>query len=222
MEHRGKLIVIEGLDGSGKATQAALLTEFLQKQDKPVNKISFPDYGSPSSSLVRMYLNGEVGSLSDVNVYAASSFYAADRYVSFERFWKKPYQDGNIIIADRYATSNAVHQMAKLPESEWDAYLDWLEEYEYGKLELPRPDIVLYLDMRPETSRALLLKRYGGDHEKRDIHERDFDYLLRCRSAALYAAKKLNWRVIRCCDGANPLPVEEIAAMIREQIIKGE
>lgn len=214
---KGRLIVIEGLDGSGKATQAELLYENLKKTDKPALKITFPDYGSPSSTLVRMYLAGEVGGLDEVNVYAASSFYAADRYISFTRSWKSEYESGYTIIADRYATSNAAHQMSRLPESEWDDYLDWLSDYEYARMKLPVPDLVLYLDMPPETSRKLIARRYDGDDARRDIHERDFEYLQRCGKAALYAAKRLGWTIVECSDknADEPYTIEEIASKIR-------
>ncbi len=218
---RGRLIVIEGLDGSGKATQAELLAKHLEKTDKHVLKITFPDYDNPSSTLVKMYLAGEVGGLDEVNVYAASSFYAADRYISFVRSWKKLYESGYTIVADRYTTSNVAHQMPKLPESEWIGYLDWLGDYEYTKMGLPRPDLVLYLDMLPETSKLLIKKRYSGDESKRDIHERDFVYLQSCRKAALYAAEKLDWNVVQCSekDSFAPLSIEEISLKIQKLIV---
>ena len=126
-----KLIVIEGLDGSGKATQAKLLTSTLQEMGRTVRQVSFPDYESDSSALVKMYLAGEFGtSPSDVNAYAASSFYAVDRYASFKKDWEKDYAEG-IIVADRYTTSNAIHQCSKLPQEQWDGYLDWLFDFEY-------------------------------------------------------------------------------------------
>lgn len=215
---RGRLIVIEGLDGSGKATQAGLLAEHLEKTDKPVLKISFPDYESESSALVKMYLSGEIGGIDDVNAYAASCFYAADRYISYMNHWKVPYETGYTIVADRYTTSNIAHQMPKLKRGEWQAYLNWLEDFEYAKMGLPRPDIVLYLDMLPETSEKLLQRRYGGDSGKRDIHERDLKYLEACRNAALYTAEKLNWKIIRCCDGNEPLPLPVIAYEIKKGI----
>ena len=128
----GKLIVLEGLDGSGKATQAALLTEYLSHQGVPVKKITFPDYASDSSALVKMYLAGKFGTHpDDVNAYAASAFYAVDRFASFKTNWGSFYQNGGVVVADRYTTSNAVHQCSKLPEEEWPAYLDWLFTFEY-------------------------------------------------------------------------------------------
>ena len=207
---KGKLIVIEGLDGSGKATQSQLLYESLKNRGLNVRKISFPDYGQPSSTLVKMYLAGEIGSLEEVNAYAASSFYAVDRYVSYQTHWKEDYLSGAIIIADRYTTSNAAHQMVKLPQEEWTGFLAWLEEYEYTLLGIPKPDGVIYLDMEPETSRRLIESRYQGDSSKKDIHEANFQYLLRCREAAMYAIEQLSWHKVGCCNGYQPLPVEEI------------
>lgn len=218
MRQKGTLIVIEGLDGSGKATQAARLTQALRAEGKAVLPISFPDYESKSSTLVRMYLAGEIGGVGEVNAYAASGFYAADRYISFVTGWKKQYLAGHTIIADRYTTSNAAHQMAKLPRGEWDSYLDWLCDYEFKRMELPRPDRVVYLDMDPETSRRLIEGRYKGDAARQDIHERDLDYLAKCREAALYAAGHLGWQVVSCCENGEPLPVETIAQRIRGTI----
>ena len=192
------LIVIEGLDGSGKATQAGRLLAYAEKRGG-AHKITFPDYDSPSSSLVKMYLAGAFGSDAEaVNAYAASAFYAVDRFASFQIKWKSDYLAGKAIIADRYVTSNIVYQLSKLPRAEWDGYMAWLEDFEYGKLGLPRPDRVLYLDVPPEISQALMLKRYVGDASKKDIHERDFDYLRHCRDCALYAAGKLGWTVLSC------------------------
>lgn len=192
------LIVIEGLDGSGKATQAGRLLAYAEKRGG-AHKITFPDYDSPSSSLVKMYLAGAFGSDAEaVNAYAASAFYAVDRFASFQIKWKSDYQAGKAIIADRYVTSNIVYQLSKLPRAEWDGYMAWLEDFEYVKLGLPRPDRVLYLDVPPEISQALMLKRYVGDASKKDIHERDFDYLRHCRDCALYAARKLGWTVLNC------------------------
>ena len=145
---RGKRIVMEGLDGSGKATQTGLLCQYLESRGRRVRHIEFPDYREPSSALVKMYLNKEFGSNpGDVNAYAASSFYAVDRYASFLRFWRKDYLSGATIVADRYTTSNAVYQMEKTPREDWNKYLAWLQDYEYGKLQLPRPDLVLFLDI---------------------------------------------------------------------------
>ena len=188
----GQLVVLDGLDGSGKTTQLARLGGYLTGRGIHYRQISFPDYRNPSSSLVRMYLDGAFGSSPDaVGAYAASSFYAVDRYASYKQFWQPDYEAGALILAARYTTSNAIHQMGKLPKSEWDAYLRWLEDYEYGLLGLPRPDLVIFLDMPPEVSQTLLSGRYEGDEAKKDIHERDRAYLLRCRDSALYAAEAM-------------------------------
>lgn len=152
-----------GWDGSGKATQAGLLAESLTAAGTPVRRISFPDYAHKSSIPVQMYLNGEIGSLEEVNVYAASTFYSIDRYISYQTDWSRDCKEGRLILADRYTTSNACHQMVKLPQKEWDGYLDWLADLEYTRMGLPEPGLVIYLDMDPNTSRRLLEKRYGGD-----------------------------------------------------------
>ncbi|MGI6403810.1 MAG: dTMP kinase [Oscillospiraceae bacterium] len=207
----GHLAVIEGLDGSGKATQATHLAAYLQELGQTVRHVSFPDYDHESSALVKLYLSGKLGSPDEVNAYAASSFYAADRYISFVSHWKKDYDAGYTIIADRYTTSNAAHQMSKLPREEWDDFLHWMEDYEYGRLALPRPSVVIYLDMDPQISHKLLRKRGSPQ----DIHERDLEYLIRCREAALYACDKLGWRKISCDDGRNPLPVMTIFDQVK-------
>lgn len=211
----GKLIVIDGLDGSGKSTQLNLLDTYLKENCRTYRQISFPDYDQPSSALVKMYLAGEFGEAADsVNAYAASSFYAVDRYASYKKFWENDYKNGTPIVAARYATSNAIHQMAKLPKSEWDAYLDWLEYYEYVQLGLPRPDAVVFLDMPLHIAQMLMSGRYHGDETKKDIHERDLAYLKQCRESALYAANKCGWTVITCGEGDAPLAPEKITAQL--------
>ncbi len=216
----GKLVVIEGLDGSGKATQTRLLCEHLERRGADFRKINFPDYDHPSSALVKLYLEGQMGGLEEINAFAASSFFSVDRYASYRMFWGQDYQNGRLIVADRYTTSNASHQTSKLPRKQWDAYLDWLEDFEYNRLGLPRPDCVILLDMHPQTSRTLLLERYHGDASKRDIHEADYDYLLACRESALYTAARMGWQVIRCCDGSNPFPIQQIAAQVASAVDK--
>ena len=207
----GKIMVIDGLDGCGKSTQLDLLNKALEGEGIDYRQISFPDYSQPSSALVKMYLGGELGgSPAEVNAYAASSFYAVDRYASYKCFWHDDYQKNVPIVAARYTTSNAIHQMTKCPESEWDTYLEWLEHYEYDLLGLPRPDKVIFLDMPLEVSQKLLEKRYDGDCGKKDIHERDTTYLVNCRKAALFAAEKLGWIVVPCSKDGEPLPMQEI------------
>ena len=152
------ILVIEGLDGSGKATQTALLEEALKKNGIPVKRVSFPDYSEPSSALVKMYLDGTFGTDPNaVNAYAASTFYAVDRFASYRRMWQEDYKAGTVILADRYTTSNAIYQMVKLPRSQWQSFLIWLADLEYDKMGLPRPRKTIYLDMPPEISQKLLI-----------------------------------------------------------------
>lgn len=214
-----RLIVLDGLDGSGKSTQLDRLNGYFAEKGVHYKQISFPDYAQPSSALVTMYLNGEFGGSADaVNAYAASSFYAVDRYASYQKFWRDAYEADTLILAARYTTSNAIHQMGKLPKDEWDDYLAWLCEYEYEKLGLPRPDTVLFLDMPLDISQRLLSGRYGGDEQKKDIHERDLAYLKHCRESALYAAQKLGWQVITCGENGEPLSPDVITARLIEAI----
>lgn len=209
-----RLIVIDGLDGSGKTTQFDRIRTVLETKFK-VRAISFPDYDSESSALIKMYLRGDFGLDADkVNVYAASSFYAADRFASFRLLWEDSYNAGELILASRYVSSNAIHQMGKLDRKEWDGYLDWLYDYEYIKLKLPKPDLVIFLDMPHEAAMGLLNKRYGGDEAKKDIHESNAGYLKKCRAAALYAANRDNWAVIPCGEGSVPFSQEKITEAI--------
>lgn len=210
-----KLIIIEGLDGSGKSTQTALLQEYFEKSGVAYKKIKLPDYESPSSTLVNMYLGGEFGdNADDVNPYAAGAFYAVDRFASYKLKWKKDYDNGTLILADRYATSNSIYQMEKLSQSEWEYYLDWSADFEYNKIGIPKPDLVLFLDMPVEISQRLMTSRYNGDEAKKDVHEKNVEFLNNCRKSALFAAKKQGWCVIECSDGENPLSIEEIHSKI--------
>lgn len=207
----GKLVVIEGLDGSGKATQTQLLAQQLNKVGRQVLPVTFPDYESQSSALVRMYLAGEFGSQpDDVNAYAASSFYAVDRYASLAKHWGHFYQRGGLVLADRYTTSNAIHQCAKLPDDQWPEFVDWLADFEYQKLGIPAPDLVICLDVPPELSQQLMLERYG-DEAKKDIHERDLEYLIRCRKAAHWCAQRLGWQLVVCENNNAMRTRQEIA-----------
>jgi len=215
------LIVIDGLDGSGKSTQFELIQKELADKDIRFKAISFPDYEQPSSTLVKMYLSGEFSkNAGDVNAYAASSFYAVDRYASYKLFWEQNYQNGDLILASRYVSSNAIHQMVKLPQNEWDKYLIWLEDYEFSKLGLPKADKVIFLDMPIEVSQKLLTKRYNGDENKKDIHEANIEYLKKCRVSALYAAQKLDWTVIECSYDQEPLSIENIFKKIKEEVFR--
>ncbi len=216
-----KLIVIEGLDGSGKSTQEELLKKRLSESGIKVNFIKLPNYDDPACEPVKMYLAGRFGKKpGDVNAYAASSFFAVDRYVSYNCYWKDAYQNGEVFLADRYTTSNAYHQLTKTDKAEWDSYLYWLEDFEYNKMGIPKPDAVIYLDMPIEVSQKLMTGRYNGDESKKDIHEKDVEYLNNCREAAGYACQKLGWERVECsCDG-EPLPVEVISDSIYKYVMK--
>ena len=217
---KGKLIVIEGLDGSGKATQAKRLAAALQQQGHRVREISFPNYESDSSALVKMYLSGAFGrEPGDVNAYAASSFYAVDRYAGMKQDWGPFYEAGGILIADRYTTSNAVHQCCKLPRAQWDRYLDWLFGYEYDLLGLPAPDAVVYLRLGIETSQQLMSGRYHGDEKKKDIHESNTDYLEHAHLAADYCAKKYAWRTVECAAGGALRGIDEIGEDVLDAVL---
>nr|WP_319488449.1 deoxynucleoside kinase [uncultured Caproiciproducens sp.] len=215
----GKLITMEGLDGSGKATQTELLCRALSERGVKLHHVSFPDYGEPSSSLVKMYLKGDFGTdPNDVNAYAASSFYAVDRYASYRKYWRQDYQGGTLIIADRYTTSNIVFQLSKLPREQWPDFVEWVQDYEYNKLTLPRPDLTIYLNMPLEVSQKLLSGRYHGNEEKKDIHESNAGYLRACRESADYAAQKLNWKMVQCADNNELKTVEQIHSEVMEII----
>ena len=215
----GKIAVLEGLDGSGKSTQFEMLDRYLTDKGIKHKSISFPDYDNESSALVKLYLSGKIGSSpSDVNAYAASSFYAVDRYVSYRQFWEKDYKDGAFISAARYVTSNCIYQMTKLPEEKWGEYIHWLEDYEYRKLGLPRPDQVIFLDMPIEISQKLMSGRYNGDEAKKDIHEADVSYLHACRKAALFTAERCGWSIISCGSGDSPRPIDDIFADIIKEL----
>lgn len=222
-DKKSKLIVIDGLDGSGKATQSKLLCERLCEMGYKARTISFPDYDSDSSALVKMYLGGQLGSSpDDVNAYAASTFYAVDRVASYINTWRKDCETYDYIIADRYTTSNIIHQMAKVLESERDSYIDWLFDFEYNRLELPAPDQVIFLDVDPAISQKLIYGRYGGDESKKDIHESDVAYLLRCRSSAVYAIEHLDWARIDCTHDGKMRTIEEINDDIISLLLNGD
>ncbi|MBQ4355011.1 MAG: thymidylate kinase [Clostridia bacterium] len=213
-------IVLEGLDGSGKGTQTALLRDYFVSLGKRVRVIDFPAYESEGCALVKLYLDGKLGDSPDAtNAYAASMFFASDRYVSYVTDWKKDMLDPDaIVIANRYTTANAYHQLSKMPEDGWDAFLAWLWDFEFGKLGLPAPDRVFLLDMPESVSSAMVRHRSEATGQKLDIHEKDGEYLLRCRRAAAYTAEKCGWTVIPCAaDGADvPDSREEIAERIRK------
>lgn len=218
----GKIIDIEGLDGSGKGTQSDLLYKKMKVNYKGMLKyISFPNYKSESSSTLKMYLNGEFGkSPFDVNAYAASSFFAVDRFADYKKNWQEDYIKGKTIIANRYTASNALYQMPKLKKDDWEDYLTWVYDYEYNKLELPKPNIIIYLDVPIEISQELMEKRYLGDNSCKDLHESNMGFLKLCRDAGLYAAKRDGWTVINCVNEGKIRDINNINKDIIECIDK--
>ena len=207
----GKLIVFEGTDGSGKTTQFALLTKRLKSLGIDFRTMDFPQYSEPSSSLIRMYLGGEFGSKpSDVNAYAASTFYAVDRYASYRKVWGKYYNNGGLMLSNRYTTSNAVHQASKEPAADREAFFRWLYEFEYKHMELPEPDLVIYLDVPTDLTGQMLRKREEKTHTHADIHEQNMDYLRLCRDTGLEAAHFYGWTIINCAEGGKMRTIDDI------------
>lgn len=211
----GKLIVFEGTDGSGKSTQFRLLTARLQAEKVDFRTMVFPQYSEPSSALIRMYLGGEFGTKpSDVNAYAASTFYAVDRYSSYQKLWKEYYRQGGLMLSDRYTTSNAVHQASKEPPERREEFFRWLQDFEYNRLELPKPDLVLYLDVPTELTDEMLRKRETSTHTHADIHEQNMDYLRQCREVGMDAAKHYGWSMIHCVRDGKMRAIDDIHAEI--------
>ena len=216
----GKLIVIEGTDGSGKSTQFRLMSEHLARDGVNFKHIVFPRYDQDSSALIRMYLGGQFGSRpSDVNAYAASSFYAVDRFASYKMDWGKWYEDGGVVLSDRYTTSNAVHQASKVPEAERAEYMDWLYHFEYEKLGLPRPDLTIYLDVPTDFTEKMLRHREQATNTKADIHEQDMSYLATCRQTGRAAAKHYGWTTIRCVENGAMRSMEDIHQEIYRHVL---
>lgn len=207
----GKLIVIEGTDGSGKSTQFRLLTERIQKEGLQFQKLVFPQYEEPSSALIRMYLGGEFGSHpTDVNAYAASAFYAVDRYASYKKVWGTWYEQGGLVLSDRYTTSNAVHQASKEEGEKQQEFLNWLYEFEYDRLGLPRPDLTIYLDVPTDFTEKMLRHREQDTDTTADIHEQDTAYLATCRRTGRAAARFYGWTVIDCVKDGAMRSIEDI------------
>ncbi|MBR2912998.1 MAG: deoxynucleoside kinase [Oscillospiraceae bacterium] len=207
---QGKIIVIEGLDGCGKSTQLELLKE----RFTGCRFITFPNYDSPSGELVTQYLHGEFHEEdAQRSAYSASAFYAVDRYASFKKDWESDYLSGKTIISARYTTSNAFYQMTKLDRAQWEEYCRWLYDFEYGRLGIPRPDAVIFLDVPVEVSQRLLTQRYEGNEGKKDIHEADVEYLKKCRDAVMYAYENRgteHWHMIACCENDALRPISSI------------
>ena len=217
----GKLIVIEGTDGSGKSTQFRMLWEHLVADGITFKHIVFPRYQEESSALIRMYLGGQFGDKpSDVNAYAASAFYAVDRFASYKMDWGKWYEEGGLVLSDRYTTSNAVHQASKEPEEKQAEFLKWLYDFEYDKLELPCPDLTIYLDVPTDFTEKLLRGREADTNTKADIHEKDMAYLATCRRTGKKAAEFYGWTVINCVRDGAMRGIEDIHEEIYQQVKK--
>jgi dTMP kinase len=220
---KGKLIVLEGIDGSGKSAQFRRLCARLEKDGIDYNHIVFPRYDQDSSALIRMYLAGEFGTHpDDVNAYTASTFFAVDRFASYKKDWGSTYENGGLFLSDRYTTSNAVHQGSKLSDAELPAFFRWLSDLEYEKMGLPRPDLVIYLDVDIETSLARMRRREAKNHTRADIHEQDIEYLRRCLRTAQHAADFFGWTRIPFRKNGPERDVDEkhgeISRIIRETL----
>lgn len=223
---KGKLIIIEsGSDASGKATQTRKLYERLKSEGCNIKKVEYPNYNSESSALVKMYLRGDFGkNASDVDPYVASTFYAADRYASFKTEWEDFYNNGGIIIADRYTTSNMVHQASKMDIDDRDKYLNWLVDYEFNLYKIPKPDCVVFLDVPIDFSKKLMENRKNKftGQSKKDIHESDIDYLTKSYNNALYIADKFMWNKINCVKDDNLRSIdnihEEVYRLVKEKL----
>ena len=216
----GKLIVIEGTDGSGKSTQFKLLTDRVTAEGRTFQKLVFPQYAEPSSALIRMYLGGEFGTNpADVNAYAASAFYAVDRYASYKKVWGQWYENGGLVLSDRYTTSNAVHQASKEPEAGREEFLKWLYEFEYDRLGLPRPDLTIYLDVPTDFTEKMMRSREAATNTKADIHEQDLGYLATCRRTGKAAAAYYGWTVIDCVKDGAMRSIEDIHEEIYRHVM---
>ena len=218
----GKLFIIEAGDGSGKETQTRLLAERLMREGHCVVPVTFPDYEADSSMLVRMYLRGDFGAhADDVNAYAASTFFAVDRYASYRMKWGRDYEAGAIILADRYTTSNMVHQAVKIGDAaERDIFLDWLYDFEFRKMGLPVPDAVFFLDMEPRAAERLIAMRAEAKGAAPDIHERDAAYLERAHDAYRLLSKRYGWVRIPSSANGEPLPIAEIHESLYGEIAR--
>ena len=207
----GKLIVIEGTDGSGKSTQFRLLTERLDRDGRKFQRLVFPQYTQPSSALIKMYLGGEFGSNpTDVNAYAASAFFAVDRYASYKKVWGTWYEQGGLVVSDRYTTSNAVHQASKESGQSQEDFLKWLYDFEFDKLGLPKPYLSIFLDFPTDFTEKMLRGREQATNTKADIHEMDLQYLAICRRTGRLAAAHYGWTVVECVRDGAMRSVEDI------------
>ena len=219
---KGKLFIIEGLDGSGKETQTKKLYDRLKGENINIRKVEYPNYKSDSSALVKMYLKGDFGkNADDVDAYISSTFYAVDRYASYKTEWEDFYNNGGIILADRYTSSNMIHQASKIEDKqEQQIFLDWLEDLEFRLYGLPRPTRVIFINMPPEYSQQLMEKRDNkitGKAEK-DIHEGDFEYLKKAYSNAMGIVKAYDWPIIDCVEDGKLLSIDQIHDKIYKEV----
>lgn len=221
---KGKLFVIEGLDGSGKQTQTEMLYDRLVSEGKDVMHVEYPNYKSESSALVKMYLRGDFGDKpGDVDAYISSTFFAADRYASYKTEYETFYKNGGIVLADRYTTSNMVHQASKITDpAEKIKYLDWLWDLEFGLYGIPVPDAVFFLDVEPSTGEKLMAERLNKftNEMTKDIHERDHEYLVDSYANALWVAQKYGWERIECVTDEGMMSKEAIHEILYSRIKK--
>jgi len=207
----GKLIVFEGIDGSGKSTQFEMMCERLLLENRQFKRLVFPRYNEPSSALIKMYLGGDFGSSPDaVNAYAASSFYAVDRYASFVQDWREYYEDGGLILTDRYTTSNALHQGAKVATDQREHFFKWLYDYEFNLIGLPAPDLVIYMDLEVEVATIRLRRRETETATNADIHENDIAYLSNSVESGKQAAALFNWHKVSCVSNGVERDMKDI------------
>jgi dTMP kinase len=217
----GKLIVLEGIDGSGKSTQFDLLCKRLSSESTPFTHVTFPRYDMPSAAMIKLYLEGKFGNSPDsVNAYAASSFFAADRYASYKEDWGDYYQNGGLVLMDRYTTSNAIHQGAKLTGAERERFFKWLYEYEFELLGLPAPDLVLYMDISSEQASVRISKRQAETGAEKDIHEEDTSFLEMCAECGKHAAEYFKWKVIRCFPDSAERAIQDIHEEVYDEAVR--
>lgn len=219
---KGLFVIIEGGDGSGKTTQHELLRDKLKEDGHKVKTIDFPRYGEPSARMVEKYLNGDYGTAKEVGAYRASIFYAIDRYDASSLLLRW-LNEGNIVLANRYATSNMVHQAGKIKDlAKRDQFLQWLEELEYGIFEIPKPDVVFFMNISAKISQFLALQknnRHKNIETKNDIHENDIDHLQDALDSGRYVAKKYAWEIIDCDDGTGKMRgIEDIHSEVYSKL----
>ncbi len=218
----GKLFVIDGTDGSGKQTQFEKLQNRLTEDNVKYKVVSFPNYESPSSSLVKMYLSGEFGEdPKQISPYIASTFYAADRYATYKKEFEEYYQNGGIILADRYTTANMVHQAGKIEkEEEREKFINWLFDLEFNLYGIPKPTEVFFLNMPTAIAQELMKNRENkfSHTQEKDIHERNSKHLEESYRAACSVSQKYGWYEIECAPNGKLKTVEEIHEEIYKEV----